>query len=1318
MTSQKLAALVATALCFQALVATELQATVILVPSDQPTIQAGIDVALAGDTVLVAPGTYTGPDNTELNFLGKDLVLMGAGVGITTLDCLDHGDPVIRFENGETRAAVLRDMTLQNNYNFTQSPGIDIDGASPTLSNLHLDDFRARSGDETWNYYTGAALHCLNGSPLVSSVTVSNCRGAGGIYVRYGEPEFLNVTVSGGSIGYASGGGFYLRETTATLHDVSIINCEAFEGGGGGVVCVGTPAPTFKNCRFEGNEAYSETGGGSGGGGLACFGSSPVLMDCEFLDNDARDGGGGLACYDGSDPMLAYCIFEGNSAGEFGTAVLAFQSSPAFANVTVTDSRSSFWGPAIAAIYCADQSSPQLSKAIVAFSEASYGFWTDASSVPSLYCCDVFGNELGPFGGDMPNLLGVDGNFAINPLFCREQGGEALTLAAGSPCLPANNSCAELIGARDQGCDYPAFWIAGRTAYADDSPLGDVLLDGLPGYARTDESGQYAELVPSLGPVTVRPMFSGHAFIPEERHYEILDADQFVQNYTGQIVQLVRVPEDYTDIATAIAYVESGDTILVSPGTYSGPGFHELRFGGKDIVLMSSHGAELTIIEEVERYEIIHFTAGETRAARMQGFTLRHLNRYDPAINVSNSSPTLADLVVAGFGDEGGPGLELSGPNSDALVLDSVFYGNRAYSDGGAIRCQQGTLTLERVTIARNYAHDSGGGIRAGYGATLNLTHCIVAYNQGGGISAVGDLTVNLDCNDFYANPGGDFVDLPTEPTGLASTISADPVFCNPLAGIFTLHDSSPCAAANSPCGLRLGALGTDCSQPVVAIAGAIAGPGGEALNDVLLAGLALPHLSDSLGGYRAIVDAGFSGTVRPLLPGHGFAPRARNYDAIATDQLDQDYSGFVETMHRVPADYPDIQTALDVCAEGDTVLLAPGIYTGAGNTDLIIDRVNLTLKSESGPEVTLIDGEGEHHGLLLDGSSIGTSSLLEGITIQNCVAQYHGGAIRLRYGSPRLKDMILRSNSAPGDGGGLKTDGASLLLEGVQFLNNSAGSSGGALDLFKCEATIRGCTFSGNHAEHGGGAVSSYEGGSDPVEVLIENCTFFDNRAESKGGVLYTNAGENIGWGRMPRLRANIFAENSAVEGGAIYTRWSVTDSTRIECNDFHANVPDNFGGWLGDQVGVTGNFEADPRFCDPESGDLTLAANSPCLPNANSCRLTVGAFGEGCLAVSIPEEDLPLAFALSPAYPNPFNPRTEIAFDLPEPTAVDLAIYDVNGRQVATLLDARPHDAGRHRVSWTGRDSNGRRLASGVYLLRLRAGRHSAESKLVLLK
>jgi photosystem II stability/assembly factor-like uncharacterized protein len=85
--------------------------------------------------------------------------------------------------------------------------------------------------------------------------------------------------------------------------------------------------------------------------------------------------------------------------------------------------------------------------------------------------------------------------------------------------------------------------------------------------------------------------------------------------------------------------------------------------------------------------------------------------------------------------------------------------------------------------------------------------------------------------------------------------------------------------------------------------------------------------------------------------------------------------------------------------------------------------------------------------------------------------------------------------------------------------------------------------------------------------------------------------------------------------------------------------------------------------------------------------------------------------------ASPNPFNPTTSIAYDLPAEADVTLRIYDVSGRLVRTLVDAR-QPAGPHSIMWDGRTDAGRPLASGVYLSELRAGEDARRGKLALLK
>ncbi len=135
----------------------------------------------------------------------------------------------------------------------------------------------------------------------------------------------------------------------------------------------------------------------------------------------------------------------------------------------------------------------------------------------------------------------------------------------------------------------------------------------------------------------------------------------------------------------------------------------------------------------------------------------------------------------------------------------------------------------------------------------------------------------------------------------------------------------------------------------------------------------------------------------------------------------------------------------------------------------------------------------------------------------------------------------------------------------------------------------------------------------------------------------------------------------------------------------------------------------ELTARLYDPLQGEVLEAGTVAFEPDA-----TLGTPAEplALRATTETAEDLPTVFALAPAYPNPFNPATSLRYDLPQPEHVRLEVYDVIGRRVATLVDAR-QKAGRYEVHF-----DARHLASGVYVYRLRAGDFVQTRKMVLLK
>jgi hypothetical protein len=95
-----------------------------------------------------------------------------------------------------------------------------------------------------------------------------------------------------------------------------------------------------------------------------------------------------------------------------------------------------------------------------------------------------------------------------------------------------------------------------------------------------------------------------------------------------------------------------------------------------------------------------------------------------------------------------------------------------------------------------------------------------------------------------------------------------------------------------------------------------------------------------------------------------------------------------------------------------------------------------------------------------------------------------------------------------------------------------------------------------------------------------------------------------------------------------------------------------------------------------------------------------------------------LPDAFDLKQNRPNPFNPSTEIAYDIPWQDHITLTVFNLLGQEVVRLVD-KVQASGRHTVTWNGRDAGGRVVSSGTYLYRLTGDSgHSISKRMILLK
>jgi len=193
------------------------------------------------------------------------------------------------------------------------------------------------------------------------------------------------------------------------------------------------------------------------------------------------------------------------------------------------------------------------------------------------------------------------------------------------------------------------------------------------------------------------------------------------------------------------------------------------------------------------------------------------------------------------------------------------------------------------------------------------------------------------------------------------------------------------------------------------------------------------------------------------------------------------------------------------------------------------------------------------------------------------------------------------------------------------------------------------------------------------------------------------------------------------------------IENFTLTSVNRYDVTVDDGSGECLLDADAFVGR-DQDPNpyfFIDSNNGVLVVAGDTIHIGEQVSFAQGVFTFSFGSHKIEIRDlsdigtltgvkdavEALPLSYALEQNYPNPFNPETRIYFEIPEHQHVKLVIYNLRGQQVRTLVDEQ-FAPGRHIVNWDGRDNNGNRMPSGMYVYRMKAGDFIAHKKMMLIK
>ncbi len=242
------------------------------VPSDYPTVQAGVDGAVDGDTIVLADGTYTGVGNYNIDFGGRAITLLSNfGPSGCIIDAASAGQ-VFVFISGENQAAVVTGLTITGGIGLLGG-GISIENASPTITGnvittnqtssrgggIYLSNSDAVITDNLFINNTsasrGGALYMIDSDPVVTdNVMINNMTDsrAGAIYFYTSSPTLTNNLFAGNYSG-SRGGAFYLYESHPVFINNTIVNNTGVDFGGG---CYGyLSSPTFTNCIVWGNQA-------------------------------------------------------------------------------------------------------------------------------------------------------------------------------------------------------------------------------------------------------------------------------------------------------------------------------------------------------------------------------------------------------------------------------------------------------------------------------------------------------------------------------------------------------------------------------------------------------------------------------------------------------------------------------------------------------------------------------------------------------------------------------------------------------------------------------------------------------------------------------------------------------------------------------------------------------------------------------------------------------------------------------------------------------------------------------------------------------
>jgi predicted outer membrane repeat protein len=400
---------------------------------DAATIAAAVQAAAAGDTILLANGTYSGTGNRDITLYTKPLTICSESgdPALCIIDCggnASENHAAFDIRAGGSPSIVLKDLTIRGGYGPS---GGAIYITKYLTGNVTVDIENCVFTENTSVWAGGAILVMMDCTVNLTGCSfIDNSATEGGALVQ-AEGSFASVTAcafSGNHTQY--GGAVYFGYAGTTAATGSYTSC-SFLGNTatkyGGAFYAESGSPVFNGCSFSGNSA-------DWSGGAVYLGGGMSMTRCSSIRNRALYDGSSIYCAAAQPIQITSCTFVADSLG----------------------------GSVIA---CLSNVSPVLDRTLIAFAKSASAIYCGGGSpgTPTLTNCDIYGNQFGDWTGCIAGQAGINGNISLDPRFCNLTTGD-ISVADCSKCLAANNDDGQNIGSDwDAGCSCaqatePATW--------------------------------------------------------------------------------------------------------------------------------------------------------------------------------------------------------------------------------------------------------------------------------------------------------------------------------------------------------------------------------------------------------------------------------------------------------------------------------------------------------------------------------------------------------------------------------------------------------------------------------------------------------------------------------------------------------------------------------------------------------------------------------------------------------------------------------------------------------------------------------------------